>query len=205
MILNARHNGFVISLPQNFFNDEINEKYKDYYRNLMVPYRSLSDFMASTIQTIDIPGFESKLPMQLEQLGKKRELHSSVPIAEQFTRTMKLTFKLTDGWLSYFIFLDNMLNYLEFLNLPESNTQNKSLGQAFSKSPIVHENHPFFSPIRLTILNNEGYALVSVIFNRPQITGLTNFQLSYAKVKPEFQSFAVTFNFYNFDIEPEFH
>jgi len=204
MILNARKNGFVVNLPQNFFNDEINEKYKNYYRNLMVPYKSISDFMASTIQTIDIPGFESQLQSQVENLGKKREVHSSKPIAEQFTRNMEISFKLTDGWMSYFIFLDNMLNYLDFSNLAENNTLNNSLGQAFSKSPIKHENHPFFYPIRLTILNNEGYGLISIVFNRPQIIGLTNFQLSYAKVKPEFDIFKVKFNFYNFDIVPEF-
>lgn len=203
MILNARQNGFLVNLPQDFFNEAIDEKYKDYYRNLMVPYRSLSDFMAANIQTIEIPGFNSKLQTQLETLGKKRESQSSVPIAEQFTRTMKITFKLTDGWLSYFIFLDNMLNYLDFSNVTKTNTQN-SLGQAFSVGPAVNANHPFFAPIRLTILNNEGYAFVSLIFNRPQIIGLTDFKLSFAKVKPEFQTFTVTFNFYNFDIEPEF-
>lgn len=203
MILNARQNGFLVNLPQDFFNKEIDQKYEKYYKNLLVPYRSLSDFMASTIQTIDIPGFNSTLPFQMETLGKKREAQSAVPIAEQFNRDIKISFKLTDGWLSYWIFLDNVLNYLDFSNIAENNTQN-SLGRAFSAQPVPNANHPFFHPIRLTILNNEGYALVSIVFNRPMITGLTNFQLSYALVKSEFKTFTVTFRYYNFDLEPEF-
>jgi hypothetical protein len=203
MILNARQNGFLINLPQDFFNPEIDKKYEKYYRNLMTPYRSLSDFMASTIQTVNFPGFQSQLPQQVRVLGKRQESQSAVPIADQFTRELKISFKLTDGWMNYFIFLDNMLNYLDFANVNPHNTQN-SLGQALSVPPVASVNHPFFGPIRLTILNNEGYAFTSLIFNRPMIKGLTDFQLSYAAVKSEFKSFAVTFQYYNFDLEPEF-
>jgi hypothetical protein len=203
MILNARQNGFLINLPQDFFNSEIDKKYEKYYRNLMTPYRSLSDFMASTIQTVNFPGFQSQLPQQVRVLGKRQESQSAVPIADQFTRELKISFKLTDGWMNYFIFLDNMLNYLDFANINPHNTQN-SLGQALSVPPVANINHPFFGPIRLTILNNEGYAFTSLIFNRPMIKGLTDFQLSYAAVRSEFKSFTVTFKYYNFNLEPEF-
>jgi len=203
MILNARQNGFLINLPQDFFNPEIDKKYEKYYRNLMTPYRSLSDFMASTIQTMNFPGFQSELKQQVRVLGKRQESQSGVPIADQFTRELKISFKLTDGWMNYFIFLDNMLNYLDFANINPHNTQN-SLGQALSVPAVENVNHPFFGPIRLTILNNEGYAFMSLIFNRPMIKGLTDFQLSYAAVKSEFKSFTVTFQYFNFDVEPEF-
>lgn len=203
MILNARQNGFLVNLPQNFFNSEIEKKYEKYYKNLLVPYKSISDFMASTIQSIEIPGFNSTLPTQIEQGGKKREALSALPIAEQFSRDIKVTFKLTDGWLNYWIFLDNMLNYLNPSNLAENNTR-KSLGIAHSISPRAEENHPYFSPIRLTVLNNEGYVLVSILFNRPMITSLSNFKLSYSSVKGQFNAFSVNFRYYNFDIEPEF-
>ena len=203
MILNARQNGFLINLPQDFFNPEIDKKYEKYYRNLMTPYRSLSDFMASTIQTVNFPGFQSELKQQVRVLGKRQESQSAIPIADQFTRELKISFKLTDGWMNYFIFLDNMLNYLDFANINPHNTQN-SLGQALSVPAVENVNHPFFGPIRLTILNNEGYAFTSLIFNRPMIKGLTDFQLSYAAVKSEFKSFTVTFQYFNFDVEPEF-
>ena len=203
MILNSRHNGFLINLPQDFFNSEINKKYEGYYRNLVVPYRSLSDFMASTIQTVSFTGFTSELKSQTRVLGKQQESQSSKPIADQFVRELRISFKMTDGWFNYFVFLDNMLNYLDFANVTPTNTQ-KSLGQALTVAPTENVNHPFFGPIRLTLLNNEGYAFTSVIFNRPMIKGLTDFDLSYASVKAPMKIFTVTFQYYNFDLETEF-
>lgn len=203
MILNAKSNNFLISLPQDFFNKDIDKKYEKYYRNLIVPYRSVSDFMVSTIQTIDFPGFSSTLKHQVRVLGKLQESQSAVPVADQFTREIRISFSLKDGWLNYFIFLDNLLNYLDSSKINSHNTKN-SLGQALSVSPAVDPNHPVFGPIRLTILNNEGYALMSVIFNRPMLKGLSDFKLSYGSIRPEFKVFTATFQYYNFDIEPEF-
>lgn len=203
MILNARQNSFLINLPQDFFNEEINEKYEQYYRNLLVPYRSISDFMASTIQGVSFPGFNSVLPQQIRPLGKRQESHSAIPIADQFTRELSITFKLTDGWLNYFIFLDNMLNYLDFSNINLQNTKN-SLGNSLTVPQTPHVNHPFFSPIRLTILNNEGYAFASIIYNRPLLKGLTDLKLAYNAIRPQFTTFTATFQYFNFDIELEF-
>jgi hypothetical protein len=114
MILNSRQNGFLINLPQDFFNAEVQTRYDKYYRNLLLPYKSISDFMASTIQGVNFPGLTTVLPTQIRTLGKIQEVQSAKPIADMFTRDLKLTFKLTDAYLNYFIFLDNTLNY--FLN-----------------------------------------------------------------------------------------
>jgi hypothetical protein len=204
MILNARQNGFVVNLPQNFFNEEINSKYEKYYRNLLLPYRSISDFMASTIQSVNFPGLTSQLPTQVRPLGKIQEVQSAKPIADMFTRDLKLTFKLTDSYLNYFIMMDNVLNYLEPANVNPQNTK-KSLGQALTNVSTSNENHPVFSPIRLTLLNNEGYGVSSIIFKRPMITALSALTLSYSSITPQFQTFTVDFKYFNFDLELDFN
>ena len=112
MILNSRQNGFLINLPQDFFNAEVQTRYDKYYRNLLLPYKSISDFMASTIQGVNFPGLTTVLPTQTRTLGKIQEVQSAKPIADMFTRELKLTFKLTDAYLNYFIFLDNALPML---------------------------------------------------------------------------------------------
>ena len=129
---------------------------------------------------------------------------SAKPIADMFTRDLKLTFKLTDAYLNYFIMMDNILNYLEPANVDEKNTGN-SLGKALTNSVVRNANHPYFSPIRLTLLNNEGYGVSSIIFNRPMITTMSAITLSYSSVTPQFQTFTVDFKYYNFDLELDFN
>lgn len=203
MILNARQNGFFVSFPPDFFNQAVQEKYSKYYRSLLLPYKSLPDFMASTVQTVNFPGFASALQTQTRPLGKTQELQSSKPIADQFTRELRVSFKLTDAYLNYFIFLDNALNYLEPANVNPDNTKN-SLGQALSVPATSNVNHPFFQPLRLTLLNNEGYAISSIIFNRPMLKSLSEMNLSYSSITPQFTSFTATFQYYNFDLELDF-
>ena len=203
MILNARQNSFFINFPADFFDQKVDEKYNKYYRSLLLPYKSLSDFMASTVQSVNFPGFSSALPTQTRTLGKQQDLQSAKPIADQFTREIKITFKLTDAFLNYFVFLDNALNYLDPANVSPNQVES-SLGQALSVSPIKNANHPYFQPIRLTLLNNEGYAVSSIIFNRPQLKSLSEMNLSYSSITPQFTTFTATFQYYNFDLELDF-
>jgi hypothetical protein len=192
----------MVQLPADFFNDEVQKKYEKYYRSLLLPYNNLDDFMVSTIQGINFPGFKSTLLTQVNPLGKIQERQSAKPIEDQFERSLTLTFKLSDAFLNYFIFLDNALNYLSPLNVTKENMQN-SLGVAQSKA-VVNSNHPFFKPIRLTLLNNEGYAVASIVLNRPMLTSLSEMKLSYSSNTPQFQTFTATFQYYNFDLDLDF-
>lgn len=203
-MLNARQNGFFLNFPRNFFNKAVQAKYKKYYSSLVLPYRGLPDFMSSTIQSVNFPGFSSVLQTQTRTLGKLQEFQNSKPIADQFTRELKVTFKLSDAFLNYFIFLDNALNYLDPANIDEKNTKN-SLGQALTVTPKPNENHPFFDPIRLTLLSNEGYAVSSIIFNRPQLKSMSEMNLSYSSISPQFPTFSVTFQYFNFDLELDYN
>jgi hypothetical protein len=181
MILNVRNNSFVLLLPENFFADEVKEKYKAYYKSLILPYDTIEDFMASTVQQIEFPSWTMQLADQTRLLGKKQEYKSSKPIADLFTREISLTMKLTDAYLNYFMFLENSLNFLDFDN------RNQTLG-----------------PIRLLLLNNEGYAVSSLIFNRPILKSQTGIKLSYSSVTPEFNTFEVKFQYLDFKLEVDF-
>ena len=71
MLLNSRQNGFIFSFPPDFFRERVKEKYKKYYQSLILPYDSIDDFMASTVQTIDFPGWTMAPTEQIRLLGKK--------------------------------------------------------------------------------------------------------------------------------------
>lgn len=183
MLLNVRQNGFIFSFPPDYFYPEIKEKYKKYYQSLILPYDSINDFMSSTIQSIDFPAWQMDPTVQTRLYGKKQEYKNAVQPVDLFTREFSITFKLTDAYLNYFIFLENSLKFLDF-----SNSEN-----------------PTFSPMRLSLLDNEGYLVSSIIFKRPVLKSQEGFKLSYSAATPDFKTFTVKFAYFDFDIELDFN
>lgn len=181
MILNARNNSFVLFFPPNFFSPEIKEKYKKYYKSLVLPYDTLEDFMSSTIQQISMPGWSMELAQQTRTFGKRQEYKNAEPIAELFKREFTITFKLADAFINYWVFLDNALNYLDHEN-----------------------NQQVLEPFRLSFLSNEGYLVNSVLFKKPILKGQSELNLSYSSVTPDFKTFTATFQYYEFDIDIDF-
>ena len=181
MILNVRQNGFVFLFPPNFFSDEIKEKYKKYYQSLILPYDTIDEFMSSTIQQVNFPSWDMQLQQQTRIKGKKQEYKASLPVEDYFQREFTITFKMTDAFINYFIFLDNALNYLDF------STREQTL-----------------EPMRLMLLNNEGYAVSSVVFKEPILMGQDGIKFSYSSVTPEFNTFTAKFKYFKLDIETDF-
>lgn len=182
MLLNVRQNGFILNFPADFFDPMIKEKYKKYYQSLILPYDTIDEFMSSTIQSVDFPGWTMDPVTQTRLLGKKQEYKNATQVVDLFTREFSVTFKLTDAYLNYFIFLENSLKYLDFS----------------SKKPT-------FSPIRLSLLDNEGYLISSIIFKNPILKSQDGFKLSYSSATPEFKTFTAKFAYFDVDIELDFN
>lgn len=183
MLLNVRQNGFIFNFPPDYFHPEIKEKYKKYYQSLILPYDTINDFMSSTIQSINFPGWQMDPTSQIRLFGKKQEYKNSTQVVDLFTREFTITFKLTDAYLNYFIFLENSLKYLNFSN----------------------REQPTFSPMRLSLLDNEGYLVSSIIFKEPILKSQDGFTLSYSSSTPDFKVFTAKFSYFDFDIELDFN
>jgi hypothetical protein len=181
MLLNVRQNGFILLFPPDFFSDRVKEKYKKYYQSLILPYDKIEDFVASTIQSVDFPGWNMDEVSQVRLLGKKQEYKNAVQVPDLFQRQFTITFKMTDAYLNYFIFLENSLDFLDFKNREQT-----------------------FSPIRLVLLDNQGYAVASVIFERPILMSQDGFKLSYSSATPDFKTFTAKFSYFKFDLELDF-
>ena len=178
MILNARQNGFIFMFPPDFFSDKVKEKYKKYFQSLVLPYDTIEDFMSSTVQQIDFPGWEMQLAEQTRSLGKRQEYKSSKPIEDLFKRQFTITFKLSDAFLNYFIFLDNALNFIDHNNKKQTT-----------------------SPMQLSLLSNEGYLVSNLIFNKPILYGQDGIKMSYSSTTPKFSTFTAKFNYLDFDLD----
>jgi hypothetical protein len=184
MLLNSRQNGFIFSFAPEFFNDRVKEKYKKYYQSLILPYDTINDFMSSTVQTIDIPGWQMNPATQTRLFGKKQDFKDATQIPDLFSREFTITFKLTDAYLNYFIFLENSLDFLDF-------EKNKT--------------QPTFSPMRLSLLDNQGYLVASIIFNKPILKSQDGLKLSYSAATPDFKTFSAKFSYFDFDVELDFN
>jgi hypothetical protein len=137
--------------------------------------------MSSTVQQIDFPAWNMELAQQTRMLGKKQEYKSSKPLKELFTREITLTMKISDAYLNYFIFLENALEFLDFSNKQQT-----------------------LAPLRLMLLNNEGYSVSSIVFNNPILKSQNGIKLSYSSVTPEFSTFEIKFQYYDFKLEVDF-
>ena len=137
--------------------------------------------MSSTIQSVDFPGWEMKEADQIRMLGKRQEFKNSTQVVDLFQRTFSITFKLTDAYLNYFIFLDNSLDFLNFNNKEQT-----------------------FSPMRLILLDNQGYAVSSIIFKKPILMNQEGFKLSYSSATPDFGTFTAKFSYFDFELELDF-
>jgi hypothetical protein len=182
MILNARNNGFAFFFPPKFFAPQITKKYEKYYRSLILPYDTIEDFMSSTIQQIELPGWQMDPVHQTRTLGKRQEYKNSKPVADLFKREFTITFKMADAFVNYWLFLENSLNYLDTIT-----------------SEIDH-----FEPMRLSFLSNEGYMVTSALFRKPILKGQEGIKMSYSSVTPEFRTFSATFSYFKLDVEVDF-
>lgn len=177
MILNQRLNNFVVLFPANFFSDEIKERYASYHKQLLLPYDTIEDFMTSTIQTVTISGWDMEMVQQIRMHGAEQEFKSAKPIKDLLTRNMEIEFKLSDAFLNYFIFYDNALSYLDFENKQQ-----------------------YFDSFRIALLNNEGYALVFLDMHKIVLHGMSEFNMSYAKNEPLFNTWKAKFKYNDWDL-----
>lgn len=182
MLLNVKRNAFIFLFHPEFFSDEVQTKYQDNYLNqLLLPYDRLDDFVSSTIQEIEFPGWDMDLATQTRMYGKKQEFKSSIPVVDLFKREFTLKFKVTDGFLNYFMFLENAVHYLNFKNTMQ-----------------------YFPLFKLGLLNNEGFLLASIDMKMVILKSMSQISLSHSAVAQEFNTFEAKFNYSDFNINLDF-
>lgn len=178
MILNARQNSFLFLFPPTFFTDNVVNDFHKYINSYIMPYQSVHEFMASTIQSIEIPGLSMDPVQQTRFRGQKQEYKNAKPIKELFNRQFTISFKIVDGYLNYFLFIKNALEYYDFDNDSE-----------------------YFDPMILGILTNEGHIVYSLEFKKPYLMDWSSARFSFSSITPQFQTFDVTFGYNIFDMK----
>jgi len=142
-----------------------------------LPYDTLENFMAAQIQSVTFPTINMDPVQQTRNLGKQQEYKNSVPIVDLFTRDLTVTFKTLDGYINYWIFLDNMMEYLKF--------DNKQL---------------YFDDLQMRFLDQEGLVVLTTQYKGTYFKGMTEVTASYSDNNPDFKTFTCSFGFFKMDI-----
>jgi len=177
MLLTQRQHNFLILFPKTFFSDELKSNFEFYRKQLLLPYTSIDDFMSSTIQSVNFPGWKMDLRSQTRKLGAKQDFKNAVPVKDLLERSFTISFKLSDGFLNYFLFLNNSIDYLDF--------NNESL---------------YFDDFKFILLNNEGYMIGTADFHQLILKGMSNVKLDYSNMERNMTTFTADFQFNDWDI-----
>jgi len=181
MFLNSKNNSFFLLFPVDFYSPEIEERYKAYHNQMLLPYDKLEDFMNSTIQSIDFPGWSMDGPTQVRKHGAKQEFKGSIPVKDLMKRKFTVTFKLADAFMNFFIFLDNAIHFLDLAN-PQQ----------------------YFEGFKLCLLSNEGYLVSYIDFKKVLMNAQDDIKLSYSAIGNEYNTWTVDFTFMDWDITTMF-
>jgi len=178
MILTQRQHTFLILFPKTFFSDALKENFKFYREQLKLPYENIDDYLSSTIQSVDFPGWNMKKATQVRKLGARQDFKNATPVKDLMDRNFSIQFKLSDGFLNYFMFYNNAIEYLDF--------RNKKM---------------YFDDFKFLLLNNEGYMIGTIDFRQLILTGMSKVKLDYSNMERGNNIFTADFNFNDWDIE----
>lgn len=180
MLLNPKGNSFYFVFPKNFFPEIIVEKYLPYLKKQPIPYDTLQAYVNSTIQSITFPSMSIDTVDQIRPLGKKVYYKSGTPIQNMFTSDFTITFRAVDGFINYFIMLDTILYFLNFIN------------------PQL-----FIEDLPMRILDSEGNIVVSCTYQEVVLTSFSNLDLNYVSNSPQPTIFTIGFRYNYLDIKLE--
>lgn len=176
MILNALNNQFVISFTPDLFYPEIKEKWTPVVERLKVPYQSVADFMNSSIQSIDFPAIELTTVEQ-QQRQYRIAYRSGKELEATFERNLTITFKLTEGFISYWILFEQIEEFLQY-----------------------KDSLPFWPPMYVSFLDHHGFELIAFEFEKIIPTSLSQFNISYSQTAAEFNTFTMNLRYNRFNI-----
>lgn len=180
MILNARQNLFDFRFPRGFFFPEIEDRYKAYIRALPLPFDNVSDYMNHCIQSFRLPTISTQPDAEQTLSARNTKWRGRHPLHLYTNQEFQVTFKLTEGYISYMIMFDQMRTFYEFSNEIE-----------------------FLPSCKLRMLDYGGRAYMSIKFEQVLLTGLTSVDLSYTSAIPQLMSFTCDFKFNIFEIQKE--
>jgi len=176
-ILNAKQNMFCIWFPPNFFYPKVVETWTPVIKRMKLQYQTVEDFFNASIQSVSIPAVDLATAEQ-QQRQFKATYRGGKEFEPVFPKTFDVTFKLSEGFVTYWMIFDQIEEYL-----------------------LYKEDEVFWPPMYVSFLDHHGLELVAFEFNKIVPTGLSNFDVSYATTAAEFNTFSLGLKYTRFNIK----
>jgi len=177
MILNQQLHNYLLLFPKTFFSEETKQQFSYYQKYMRLPYTTIDDFINSTIQNVNFPGWNLKTVEQHRMYGALQKFKDATPVKDLIEKTISIEFKLVDGFLNYFMLYDNAIKYLDF--------KNESL---------------YFDDFKILLLNNENYLISYINLYKVIMKKMTNLRMGYPKMGRNNTTFTVEFEYNDWDL-----
>lgn len=177
MILNNLGNQFIIWFPRNFFYPEVEDKWTPVVRRLKLPYETLEDFINASIQSIAFPSIELR-NVEQQQTQFRIQYRPGKELEPLFEKNLTVTFKLSEGFISYWILFEQIELFLEY-----------------------KDTRPFWPPMYVSFLDHHGFELVAFSFEKIIPNGLSQFEIAYSRTAAQFNTFNLGLRYNRFKID----
>lgn len=144
---------------------------------MYLPYQKLEDFFNSQIQAINFPGLSSG---SVEQQGRMYQIHKRPGKQEDqiVDKTLTLTVKTTESYISYFVARHQYMLYLKLGQLTDLYMPN----------------------ITVSLLDDGGFETVSYCYQQLTPTSLSDLSMSYAARMGTYNTFTWTMQYNYYDV-----
>lgn len=179
MLLNPLNQNFVVWFPANFFYNDVVKLWKPVCKRLYLPYLTLEDMFNAQITSVSFPSIQtSNVTQQMQnfQITKR----GGKTLEQQMAKTVTLTIKLTESYMTYFIARQQMHLYL-------------NLGKTFKEDL-------YLPPLNITILDEGGFENITYTYYQLTPSSLSDFDLSYSARPGSFTTFTWSFSYNYFNI-----
>lgn len=196
--LSPRFDLYKFQFPKDFLVDELKEKYAkilNQRKNIII---DPTEFLNESIQGVELFGINDSVieqkqihrnthltdktngntPIQRIEPDSSVYYRSSANPLEHISKQITLTIRHTQGFLSYFMMLENWFHL-------------------YLKENTDTEPRVWY----IDILNDAGVIISRVYLYNPIFNGLDSLQFSYNKVMKESSTFNATFNYSNINYE----
>jgi hypothetical protein len=173
---------FTFYFPSNFWYKEVVGRWTPMVERMKLPYESVEDFMNAQVQAVKFPAMNMELALQ--QRGQYDIAYPSGKELEPLIdKNITITMKLTESYLSYWIWWDQIDTYLHYVD----NHKDKK--------------NCWMEPVKLGFLTDSGVQLIEFTFRDITPTNTSELNLSYAATVAQYNTFTINLRYNYFDID----